>query len=214
MDFLVQAAQSNAVVVAVLAPMVLVVDRLSRRPALAHRLWLLLLLKLVTPPLVPITFPWAANSRGGPPAAATPSLAAEDTSRTADASGNRSAERKAGQPTDSRPSLDPSPLPVRAFNLAEFAVRQGSLRWGPALAGLWLGASALWLAWTLHQILRVRQRLSTIAPAPPDVQEAARQVARKLELKGTPLVCFVPWVISPGLWAVGRRSRLLVPERL
>ncbi len=61
MDFLAQAALSNAVVVSVLAPIVLVVNRLARRPALAHRLWLLLLIKLVTPPLIPLILSWPVN---------------------------------------------------------------------------------------------------------------------------------------------------------
>ncbi len=34
----------NAATVGLLAPLVLLVDRLARRPALSHRLWLLLLL--------------------------------------------------------------------------------------------------------------------------------------------------------------------------
>jgi hypothetical protein len=55
-EVLVRAALSNAAVVAVLAAAVLAVDRLARRPALSHRLWLLLLIKLVTPPLV--AMPW------------------------------------------------------------------------------------------------------------------------------------------------------------
>src|SRR5438105_2422304 len=43
---------SNALMATVLALIAATVSSLGRRPALAHALWLLVLLKLVTPPLV------------------------------------------------------------------------------------------------------------------------------------------------------------------
>jgi WD40 repeat protein/beta-lactamase regulating signal transducer with metallopeptidase domain len=46
---------ANAVCAAVLAAVALVAGRFCRRPAVIHSLWLLVLLKLVTPPLWPIT---------------------------------------------------------------------------------------------------------------------------------------------------------------
>ena len=47
----------NAVTVLPLALLVYVVGRLARRPALTHALWVLVLLKFVTPPLfnLPVT---------------------------------------------------------------------------------------------------------------------------------------------------------------
>ena len=56
MDVLARAALSNAILVSLLAVIVLAVDRFARRPALSHSLWLLLLLKLITPPLLPVSF--------------------------------------------------------------------------------------------------------------------------------------------------------------
>ena len=49
---------SNAVVATVLALVAAVIGRVCRRPALVHSLWLLVLLKLVTPPLVPVSLSW------------------------------------------------------------------------------------------------------------------------------------------------------------
>jgi beta-lactamase regulating signal transducer with metallopeptidase domain len=57
---LLQIALSNVAVAAVLALVALVAGRLSRRPALRHSLWLLVLIKLVTPPLVLLPLPWPA----------------------------------------------------------------------------------------------------------------------------------------------------------
>src|SRR3954469_20600394 len=49
---------ANALAAAVLALPALLIGRSRRRPALAHALWLLVLLKLVTPPLFNVNLPW------------------------------------------------------------------------------------------------------------------------------------------------------------
>ena len=57
MDTLLGVGLGNAVAATVLAVAVAVVARCCRRPALAHSLWLLVLLKLVTPPLWRVPVP-------------------------------------------------------------------------------------------------------------------------------------------------------------
>ncbi len=57
MESLVHAMLSNALVVAVLAMLVAIMGRACRRPALIHGLWLIVMLKLVTPPLLPVSLP-------------------------------------------------------------------------------------------------------------------------------------------------------------
>lgn len=54
MESLVNALLSNALVATGLALAPLVLSRLGRSPALVHSLWLVVLLKLVTPPLVQV----------------------------------------------------------------------------------------------------------------------------------------------------------------
>jgi hypothetical protein len=63
MEFLVNALLSNALVATGLALAPLILNRLGRSPALVHGLWLVVLLKLVTPPLVevPLLIPWSAS---------------------------------------------------------------------------------------------------------------------------------------------------------
>src|SRR3954469_14754442 len=51
---------ANAVCALALAVPAWLVGRYARRPALAHALWLLVLLKLVTPPLLRPELPWLA----------------------------------------------------------------------------------------------------------------------------------------------------------
>src|SRR5580692_7287516 len=54
-------ALSNAVVAAAMALLLLPAARWARRPALTHALSLLILLKLVTPPLVNLPLTWPAT---------------------------------------------------------------------------------------------------------------------------------------------------------
>ena len=213
MDFLVQAALSNAVIVSVLAPIVLAVDRTARRPALAHRLWLLLLIKLVTPPLMPLTLPGPVDPPPPQPAAA-PAESAEPSESPPGTIGGAPAAPKPGQPSPANPDRDIAGFPSRVSRLAQAAAWQVALSWGPLLASIWLAISGLWLIWTLAQLILVHRRLGAVPPAPSEVQEMAGQIARKLDLKGSPRVWFVPGTMAPALWALGRRARLLVPEAL
>ncbi len=58
---LLQLGLGNALMVVPLALLAAVVGRRSRRPALTHALWLLVLLKLVTPPLIPFPISWPTD---------------------------------------------------------------------------------------------------------------------------------------------------------
>src|SRR5262245_35056537 len=58
MTWLVTMGLTNAALAVPLAALALAVSRWSRRPALAHILWVLVLLKLLTPPMVEIPVGW------------------------------------------------------------------------------------------------------------------------------------------------------------
>ena len=53
----VHAMLSNALAATVLAVLVAILGRACRRPAFIHGLWLVVMLKLVTPPVVPVSLP-------------------------------------------------------------------------------------------------------------------------------------------------------------
>src|SRR5262249_22815493 len=55
----------NAVAAALLALAAAGLGCLCRRPALTHVLWVLVLLKLITPPLVPVALPWSGDREDG-----------------------------------------------------------------------------------------------------------------------------------------------------
>ena len=68
MDTFFSLALSNAVVAAVLAVVAAVGGRLYRRPAVTHGLWLLVLLKLLTPPLITVPVAWRTAASAPAPA--------------------------------------------------------------------------------------------------------------------------------------------------
>jgi beta-lactamase regulating signal transducer with metallopeptidase domain len=58
MQWLVEVGLSNALAATVLALAAWIVGTLWRRPAVTHALWLLVLLKLLTPPIIELRLPW------------------------------------------------------------------------------------------------------------------------------------------------------------
>ena len=77
-ELIVQLALSNLVVSVALAMLAHAVDRHGRYPAIAHALWVLVLLKVLTPPLVtlPLVPVGSATIPGGAPAFSTDSASA------------------------------------------------------------------------------------------------------------------------------------------
>src|SRR6059058_4148153 len=82
MNTLLEIGLSNAVVAAVLALPVAGLAAVCRRPALAHALWLLVLVKLLTPPLVTIPVR-CLPAKPDPTPAATPPAAPTASSASA-----------------------------------------------------------------------------------------------------------------------------------
>ena len=59
MQWLVEVGLSNALAVVVLAIVASLAGKIARRPAVTHALWLLVLVKLLTPPIIELPLPWS-----------------------------------------------------------------------------------------------------------------------------------------------------------
>jgi beta-lactamase regulating signal transducer with metallopeptidase domain len=207
----------NAAMATALAVIVAIVTRIVRRPALAHALWLLVLLRLVMPPIwnVPIRIPGLDEVRGG---TGTSFVAAGFSPRENLSRGLKpAATEDSGKPPDQEYEdpdivgdeiqLSPPPTP------ASPTIRdpQSDIRNGIACLSL-IGTIA-WFAGTIVAVRRFNRLLRFARPAMAALQQEVRDLAHRLGLANAPGLWLVPGAVSPMLWAVGR-ARLLFPADL
>ncbi|WP_162670494.1 M56 family metallopeptidase [Gemmata massiliana] len=185
----VDAMLGNAAVAIVLALVALVIGRVCRSPSVRHAAWLLVPLKLLTPPLVPVPLPVLPTAWGAPAEAPTiraviaaPTHAVAVPAEAADAPG--SWER-----------LRP----------------HGTAEWGIAV---WVTGALTWFAWQGRRVLRFRRRVLRACAAPPEIAAAAARVATALGIARPPAVKTTTGIGSPMLWGWGRGAVVLFPREL
>lgn len=189
-DLLLQFAASNLLVSIPLAMVAYAVHRTGRFPVIAHLLWIIVLAKLVTPPLVTI--------RVGP----VPGLEAAAMETPAEVT-------------------DVIAAPAGALDAGSETAGPGALRVWLAEDGrlvlllLWLVGSMWVFAWSVLRIHRFHRLLRTASrPAGLELQRAARQLAGGLGLKSAPTIYTTAAHLSPMVWWVGGRVRIIIPKGL
>lgn len=228
MNTLLHVGLSNAVAATVLAVLALAASRFGRRPALVHSLWLLVLLKLVTPPVWNIPLPWFSSAPAAPtptdvaPAAApAPGPMADVLAFDLESHGELGEGPVVAEPADPMEAplevalaSDPAAAETNAAAAgAAPAASPSPLGWETLLAVLWLTTSGLWLVLAAWRTYCFQRLLRHAAPAPAALQKQARRVAERLGLSGCPSVWLMPGRVSPMLWTIGR-ARLLLPTGL
>jgi beta-lactamase regulating signal transducer with metallopeptidase domain len=225
METLLGIGLANAIMASGLALLAAIVGFFCRRPAVRHTLWLLVLLKLITPPVWSITVNYRAILKTVLPEG-TPAFfqtCAVQTGSRQDAAADR-AEQINGGPGGYQSAAWLADIPAIADEstgevsksepagslVSELAVRALL----PFLAVVWLAGSVLWFAVAGARIGRFQYLLRYGKPAPPVLQDQTRLVAERLGLKQCPTVWLIPGRLSPLLWALGREARLVVPAEL
>ncbi len=195
MSTVIEVGLANAVVALVLALLALLAGRLSRRPALAHMLWVLVLVKLVTPPLFRVALPWwrAAEEAPEPVAAAV----------------ERPAPREVV-------TLPPAPTPVPAPTMPPFA-RLEDLVSAKA-------APPMQEAVPMRQDVAAAAVPPVVEPvaAPPAVVEQPRPEPEPVRAEPVPIdrwagvveLAAVVWLGGAVLWLVLLLARVLRFQRL
>jgi beta-lactamase regulating signal transducer with metallopeptidase domain len=233
----VQIGLTNALAATALAVLAAAVSKLARRPALSHALWLVVLLKLLTPPLVVIPLEWPQHqAEAEEPAAPAAAVAvakeqqqpvdAEVPGREPDPAGQAveppgdvedvpppaqdAAEPAAPAPPPPQP---PTPPPVETVP-AEPEESLPDAPWAALIGGAWLAGSVLWFAVALVRIRRFQGLLALAEPAPPELCDEVNRLALRLGLRDRPAVALIPGTVSPLLWAVAGTPRLLLPAEL
>ena len=196
-DLLLRFGVSNLCVSFLLALLAWGVQARGKRPFVAHLLWLLVLVKLITPPLMTI-----------------PVVALPGSSPASDAS------LVAG------PSLGEAIAPPALFDSAPFSVTEptwistlgtlGTLETAKtALILIWVLGSACVLGWSLLRIRRFHRLLRQSAePVSPAWQEIASRLAHRLRLETMPMILTTSAHLSPMVWWVGGRVRIVIPASL
>ncbi len=210
---------ANAVTAAVVAVVAFGLSRLCRRrPAFVHGLWLVVFLKLVTPPLfgvrLPVSLAWAPQEPA--PVAFSAPETVEDTVASepvrplaAVDDSDLPGESAAPGIGTAGPTTEPVSAPLLPAPAQPLA---GS--WQAVVGPVWLAGSLLWFGWMALHIVRFRRVLGHAWQAPADVQRQAQELAARLGLSHCPRVWLVPGSVSPMLWAAGWSARLLFPAGL
>jgi beta-lactamase regulating signal transducer with metallopeptidase domain len=198
----------NAVVASILAVLAAGLCRIWRRPALAHALWLLVLLKLLIPPLVAVPLPWFGETGSSVPAA-PPEV------ETAEAPHQDDFPEPADLAAAPEAGLMLTALEEgEGADLSEVGAGLGSDTWVDPVLWLWLAGSLLYFSVIAVSTYRFRRLLRFAQEAGPDIQELVTELAGRLGMRRPPRVWLVPGAVSPMLWAFASRPRVLFPAGL
>jgi len=224
---LLQIGLVNALLAALLACLVGLVARKLRRPALTHALWIVVLAKLVTPPIfevpieVPFSLPGTKVSADGRVLSKKPNPAdTRQKGRKTLVAGNLARQSSAAE---EHPGTAKHAGPVTAcFTRIASVVSTAASVWSEwlvqhavaVIVWVWLGGAAIWFSRQGLSALRYSRRLALATPAPAELQQQADALAQAMGLAYHPPVLIVRDVISPMLWGIGRRTRLLFPVNL
>jgi beta-lactamase regulating signal transducer with metallopeptidase domain len=220
-------AVQNTLLALVLAFVVYGVTRVRRIPPLAHLLWLLVLLKLVAPPVLPID-----SSRLLPPRTKQVDQQIADTSRNVPQTARHQQqpliaepgaiaphERSRGSvkvPSD-RTAHEPVESALEGKLTGRLAWISDRAVWDGALIFIfwcWLSGAVFFSLVAGTRILRFEHTLKHTMPAPGRLQRLARDIAGKLNVRRIPNVRFVESVEVPMLWWAGRRATIVLPTKL
>jgi len=187
MDVFIELALSNAAISLALAFVAFAVGVTLKRPGLTHLLWLIVLVKLVTPSVmtVPVaTFPQQPDH-----------IAVSIAGNSQPLSNISGSDEEANQSAESR-----------------FTMLAGKTSW---LIILWLSGSAVILAFSLTRVYRFNSLLSKESGvAPPELQTAAVRIANRLNLKKVPIIYTTSTNLSPMVWWIGGKVRVIIPMTL
>lgn len=223
MNALLDLGLTNAAVATFLALVAALACRFRIRPALQHGLWLLVLLKLIAPPL------WSV--RVGLPSPVRPvvqtvnvleevrDLEAWNDVQFAPANRIVELQQPLSEPSDWRGLAVPTPPrsdDARPGGSARVRVDSPSrpIPWRMVVASIWLAGSVVWLSLAAIRIGRFRRVLRGTKPADESIREHVDAVASRIGLGRVPQVVMTTGAVSPLVWGFGIIPKLLIPNGL
>ncbi len=175
---------SNSIVAVVLCLLGALAMRVSKTPALGHTLWVLALVKMITPPLfyLPVNVDLGFS---------VPESIPLTESVTQDLAMGRNASIHREQ-ISAFPKLDPFML----------------------LLGLWGAGTVAWFFLSAQRLIRFRQLLKQSDRATGNLNALSEETAKGMGLQAAPELYLVKGVVPPMLWGFFGKSLILFPEEL
>ena len=154
-DLLLQMALSNTCFALAIGGVAMLVGAQGKRSQLAYALWLLVFVKLVTPPA--LTIPIGLSQVQSTMASMT-------------------------QP-QTQMNTQPNPGPLFQGTSLLISLQSTANQAKPWLASIWLVGSLVALTWSLVRVLQFNRRLrANSVPAPLDMQTEAETIAKRLKI--------------------------------
>ncbi len=198
-EFLLSYGLSGLLTSGALASIAYCVHRSGKAPALVHMLWVVVLLQLLTPPLFTASLIDLAS-----PSVTTDQLIAQ----------LRSAEIGIQSSATAHSIVDNAEL-AGMDTIAAASSTLSGISIPVALIVLWSIGSFMVLARSTHRVRQFNALLArSSTPASGEIRELASQIASRLRLRSTPDVCTTPAHMSPMVWWLGGRIRIVLPETL
>jgi beta-lactamase regulating signal transducer with metallopeptidase domain len=212
---------SNALVATALALAAWLVTRVVRRADVVFFIWLIVLVKLVSPPLVSI--PWEVAPtresfavKGAEDDGAAMTSIGERTDHVATPVPGREFAMIAGDATreatmaPSPPSLvKPTTGGWRLHDLSDSVAQLV-----PLVGCIWLTGSVCWFALAAIRIVRFGRLLRRAEPAPTGWQAEAESLAHRMGLRRVVRVRLLTRQIPPLVWSLTGNATLLLPAEL
>lgn len=205
---------SNVILAGLLAVLVYSVSRCVRNPHVSHGLWLLVLIKLLTPPVYVLDVSWLQEpaaitdeSTAAIPLEFNPSIEPTENESEVllilpdETSGERLPSQQSPQVMldEAKPEPSLSSNPVR---LATWVVI------------VWIFGALLCGGLVVVRCLRFRKLLTLTEPADESLQAEVLRLSQRMGLKHCPHVDSIDAQIPPLVWGLMGRPRILLPRKL
>ena len=195
-DLLLQIGLSNVCIALALAIVALVAETTIKRPQLSHLLWLLVFVKLVTPPVISIPVgtigPLTDNTTVIIQDHPQPGIEENEVSTASNIT--------AGE-------TEISPFVKIWYQMRGYGKT--------CLPPIWLLGVIVVFTWSIVRIFRFNRLLKRGSEiAPEKLQTAAAAIATRLGLKSVPAIYTTTGAISPMVWWIGGKVRIVIPTVL
>lgn len=211
MDVLLHCVLQNALFATVLALLAAGAGKYLRRPALAHVLWTLVLVKLITPPLFEVPIPGNAgilDTGSQPHVEAAAEIPSPEAPRSGSSVVSAAPAASASGPRDE--------LAAGVENGGPHYILwpTGATRWKAIGLCIGLCGSLFWFTRAAVRIRRFGQLMSYAHPASAELVGRVEECAARIGLARCPRVLLLPTAVSPTVWGAGRRASLVLPQGL